>query len=194
MEIILYWILVIVFIPGLIGSFITKLIDWFIKEDLNKKEEERKWTRDENYEKAKERVPWQPFVLGLIERTMFCIYLGAYSLVELPTYEKVVIPQGVFIGALSWIALKLAIGWRVIVGIEAWRRMLAVNALINSIISISIGLFGGLIIKNSYFFKFLNERLIKPGEGIFVLIIVMVVSVVILTIYKYFPLSYPDKD
>jgi hypothetical protein len=62
METIYYWIIVIVLIPGLIGAFITRIIDILIRRNLKKEERNRRWYRIEDYEKATERMIWQPLI------------------------------------------------------------------------------------------------------------------------------------
>ena len=179
MNLFCYWMLVVACIPWFLGSLVTKIIDILIRKDLKKRASKRRWDRIEDYEKATERIGWQPFVLGLIERTAFCVYLGSYSYLASSSNDRIDLPQGIFLGALYWITLKLAIGWKRVVGIEVWKRILAFSALINSIISISIGVLGGWIIKDGILYAFLEESIYKCG------VFLPLVIVVILCIMTY---------
>ncbi len=132
----------------------SRFISFDSSQNLKKWASIRRRERIEDYEKETERMEWQPFVLGLIERTIFCVYLGSYSYSAAFQNDRIDLPQRMFLGALYWMTLKRAIGWKRIVGNEVWKRILAFSSLINSIASIAIGLLRGWIIKDRIFYGF----------------------------------------
>jgi hypothetical protein len=82
---------------------------------------------------ATERIPIQPILIGVLERLFFTI-LVAFEV------------SGVASGLTTWIVVKMVSGWnRYAGGDETWRRMLAFNGLINTLVSLLFAIIGGLI-------------------------------------------------
>jgi hypothetical protein len=148
MELICYWVAIISIVPVLCGSLIMKTINYWIESDLEKRKKGTEWSVSREYiEATTGGFNWQPVIIGVIERIIFCIYVGSYSFIQISNCDKVDLPKAIFVAAFYWITLKLALGWKRLVGSEVWKRTLAFNALIQNIVSISVGVLGGWIIK-----------------------------------------------
>lgn len=80
-----------------------------------------------------ERIPIQPILIGILERIFFTV-LVAFAV------------SGVATAMIVWVGAKMASGWnRIVGGGETWRRMLAFNGLMSSLISLLFAVVGGLI-------------------------------------------------
>lgn len=76
-------------------------------------------------------------LLGILERIFFSV-LVAFGV------------SGVATAMTIWIGTKMATGWnRIAGGGDTWRRMLAFNGLISSLVSLFFAVVGGLIANGS---------------------------------------------
>ena len=168
----------IFFIPVLCGSLTMKTINYWIESDFGKKAKGTDWSVSEEYTKATTGgFNWQPVIIGVIERIIFCTYVGSYSLIQISNFDKLDLPKGIFVAAFFWIGLKLALGWQRLLGSEVWKRTLGYNALIQNIVSVSIGVLGGWIIKEGKGRDLVAEVWGRSEVGAIILLILVIIII-----------------
>jgi len=120
---------VIAIIPISFGTLITYEIDDILQKNFDKMRSDNYWgvPKDALY-----RITWQPFAIGNLERVFF-------------TFMYNIPNAGLATAMIAWIALKLAIGWRKYTNTDAWSRIIAFGAAINSMISMMVALLGGFM-------------------------------------------------
>ena len=124
------WIVGLIGVSIILGTFFSWLSSRGLRCLFNKISCEKNWEVPEN---EIDRVPYQPFITGIIERLFFAILIAFNT-------------PGVAGGIFTWIVVKMLSGWnRMTGGNETWRRALSFNALINSLISLLFAVIGGLI-------------------------------------------------
>jgi hypothetical protein len=124
------WLVGLLGVSLILGSLFSWLSWLGLRCFFDSTARRQKWTVPEQ---ATERIPIQPVLIGVLERVFFTI-LVAFNI------------SGVAGGLFTWILVKMLSGWnRITGGDETWRRMLAFNALINSLVSLLFGVIGGLI-------------------------------------------------
>ncbi len=144
----LYGAIIIFLVAILLGSLVTRVTGCLLSLIFEKTKLERGWIIDEQ---ILEKIPWQPVIVGNIERCAFAV-MTAYLYSDSLGY--------LFLPIIMWITLKLVAGWNRLLGEEVWRRTLAFNAIINSIISISIGVIAGITIGNKCLYgEFMEQEL-----------------------------------
>lgn len=171
-----YWILVIIIVPGIIGGGVTWISNRILDINFHKTARAQRWEFSpyDRFHIIEGRIPWQPIIIGIVERISFSIITA-------------LAPQYLATPILGWLGIKMATGWNRLQGPEVWRRMLAFNALLNGLLSILIGIIGGLIIVNQeMFLKLCIVDFICVQHALYSLIIIGLLSTVgLLWFIKY---------
>lgn len=124
------WLVGLVGVSLVLGSICSYLVSMLLRRLFDHTARTRNWQLPAA---ETERVPFQRVLIGLIERLFFTI-LVAFNV------------PGVAAGLATWILVKMLTGWNRVAGEPAaWRRMLAFNGLINSLVSLLFAVLGGLI-------------------------------------------------
>lgn len=127
------WTIGMVGVSWILGSIIAWVVWQTLHNYFDRTVREKGWDIDEW---SRERINIYPFIIGLLERTLFTILIAF----KVP---------GVAAGMMIWAGLKMSTGWGRISGGKAVHRMLAFTGLIASMTSLSIAVIGGLIANGS---------------------------------------------
>jgi len=128
------WLVGLLGVSLLLGTICTsvawKAFHSFFESTAKSKKWKVKW-------KQAERIPRQPYIIGILERVFFTVMV-AFNI------------SGVGTAILTWMLIKMLTGWNRIAGHgETWRRMLAFTGLLSSMISLFFAVIGGLIVNGS---------------------------------------------